>query len=119
MDHFRLDEAACQISAVVESIAAAMTENRLAWKPPSGHVTLDPLDFGAELGQHSARDLRDRLELIARQIACAGDVSFNHVLWHRCLLFSGFVFGESNAPIISWEWEQVNGLDLYSACIGA
>src|ERR1700722_5735431 len=47
-----------------------------------GDVAVQPLDLGAQLTQHSARRLRDGLQLGGRKLARIGDFALDHVLWH-------------------------------------
>jgi hypothetical protein len=58
----------------------------------SSHVAFNPLNFGAEFGQHSAGDLGNLLELISRQVTGSRDFSLDHELWHVRLLSSNSVY---------------------------
>src|SRR6202035_1875369 len=47
-----------------------------------GYETLDPLDFGPELAQHTAGRSRNVLQLLRSQSSGAWDLALNYVLWH-------------------------------------
>src|SRR6185295_7738153 len=47
-----------------------------------GHVALEPLDVGPEVGDHLVRLGGDRLELVGRQLAGTREWTFDHVLGH-------------------------------------
>src|SRR5208282_5686485 len=47
-----------------------------------GHEAFDPLDLRPQLTQHSARLLRNRLQLFPCQLSCTGNLPFDDILWH-------------------------------------
>src|SRR5206468_9249544 len=49
-------------------------------------VALDPLNLRSQAAQHAARFLRDGLELSGGELASAGNLAFDHELWHAMVL---------------------------------
>src|SRR2546421_8415934 len=49
-------------------------------------VALDPLNLRSHAAQHAARFLRNGLELSGRELAGAGNLTFDHELWHAIVL---------------------------------
>src|SRR5258708_28991261 len=48
----------------------------------AGDVAVDPLDLRDQLVQHTARFLRNRMQLVLRQFPRAGDFTLNEVFRH-------------------------------------
>src|SRR5687767_2798164 len=57
----------------------------------AGHIAMDPLDTWAHLLEHSARGLRDPLQLLRRQVADAWNLPLDYVLRHTVLLPEKFL----------------------------
>src|SRR5439155_4662019 len=58
----------------------------------AGDVTLHPLDLRSQIVQDAAGLLRNALELGRRELAGAGNLAFDHELWHAPVLSTSSVW---------------------------